>query len=197
VNLTLRDDRDLLRKLSARLAALCATNDLLLQSAWRSASLHDILTSEFAPYGLGRVRLEGEEVRCSSELAIVLTLVVHELTTNAAKYGALSSTEGRIDVRWSAPGGRLKLEWIESGLSGLVEPKREGFGTKLLRSGLRKFDGHVETRFRSEGFGCKISLEMAGPLPGNEAPSSTGHAPLRPSATPYESVPSAPLQRNA
>jgi two-component sensor histidine kinase len=157
---SLRGQEDLLETVSARLAALGATNDLLVTSGWRSASLRDILVREFAPYDLSRFRLRGDDVDCPYAIAILLALIVHELTTNAVKYGALSTASGRIGVDWSIAAGRLALEWVESGGPPPSAPTRSGFGSKLLRSGVSQFEGTVECRFEPDGLRCRFSLLM-------------------------------------
>ena len=101
VGQTLVDQKILRNAINARITALGATNDLLVRSNWHSASLREILIQEFAPYGLTRFHLHGSDVDCPSALAVFLALVVHELTTNAVKYGALSSPEGQIDIAWT------------------------------------------------------------------------------------------------
>jgi two-component sensor histidine kinase len=157
---SLRDQDGLLETISARLAALGATNDLLVKSEWRGASLRDILVCEFAPYDLSRFELRGEDVDCPNAIAILLALIVHELTTNAIKYGALSNASGRIDIAWSIVAGRLALEWIESGGPQPTAPTRVGFGSKLLRSGVRQFQGSVDCQFEPTGLRCRFSLTM-------------------------------------
>jgi two-component sensor histidine kinase len=160
VGQSLRDQEELFETVSARLAALGATNDLLVKSEWRSASLREILAREFAPYGLSRFELRGDDIDCPYAIAIVLALIVHELTTNAVKYGALSDSSGRIGVAWSIVASQLVLEWVESGGPQPTAPTRAGFGSKLLRSGVRQFQGTVDCRFESTGLRCKFSLTM-------------------------------------
>jgi two-component sensor histidine kinase len=162
VGQSLRDHGHLLEEVSARLAALGATNDLLAKSEWQSASLREILAHEFAPYGLPRFQLRGDDVDCPYAIAVLLALIVHELTTNAVKYGALSIPSGRIGISWSNIAGRLAVEWIESGGPQPVAPTREGFGSKLLRSGVKQFQGSVDCRFEPTGLRCRFSLTIPG-----------------------------------
>jgi two-component sensor histidine kinase len=155
---SLRDQQELLDTVSARLAALGATNDLLIRSEWRSAPLRDILVREFAPYGLSRFELHGDDIDCPYAVAILLALLIHELTTNAAKYGALSSPSGRVRVAWNVAASRLALEWTEAGGPPAAEPARTGFGSTLLRSGVRQFQGTIERRFDPTGLYCAFSF---------------------------------------
>ena len=152
------DQKTLRNAINARITALAATNELLVRSGWQEASLREILIHEFAPYGLSRFQLRGDDVCCPSALAVFLALVVHELTTNAVKYGALSSPDGRIDIAWTNVSGQLTLEWIESCGPEPTVPTREGFGTTLLRSGALQFQGNVECRFERTGLRCRLSL---------------------------------------
>ena len=160
VGQALRNQDDLLETVSGRLAALGATNDLLVRSEWQSAPLREILVQEFAPYDLARFQLRGGDVECPYAVAVLLALIIHELTTNAAKYGALSSPNGQVTIAWSLLSGRLALEWVESGGPKPIAPTREGFGTKLLRSGVRQFHGTVDRQFEPSGLQCRISLTM-------------------------------------
>ncbi len=158
VGQTLVDQKHMRDAISARIAALGATHDLLVRSNWHSAPFKELLIHEFAPYGLSRFRLHGDNFDCPSALAIFVALVVHELTTNAVKYGALLNPEGQIIITWTNVYGRLTLEWAESGGPEATVPMREGFGTKLLRCGARQFQGTVDCRFERTGLWCRISL---------------------------------------
>ncbi len=158
VGQSLVDQKILRNAINARITALGATNDLLVKSNWHSAPLKEIIIQEFAPYDLSQFQLHGGDVDCPSALAVFLALVFHELTTNAVKYGALSTPDGRIDIAWTHVSGQLTLEWVESGGPELTAPTREGFGTTLLRSGARQFQGAVDCRFERAGLRCKLSL---------------------------------------
>ncbi len=147
-------DRALLEVVNARIAALGATHDLLVKSGWRSASIREIVIQEFSPFGLSRFQLEGEEVQCPSDAAIVLALVFHELTTNAVKYGALSRPEGRIAVSWKKSKERLHVSWTEQGGPPPTLQIGKGFGMKLLQSGLKPFRGRGDVRLEPAGLVC-------------------------------------------
>jgi len=155
---TLTDQKMLCDTINGRITALGATNDLLVRSDWRSASLREILAHESAAHDFARFRLHGDDLDCSPELAVFLALAVHELSTNAVKYGALSSADGRVDIRWADVSGQLTLEWVESGGPEPRAPTREGFGTALLRSGARQFHGAVDWRFERNGLRFELSL---------------------------------------
>lgn len=173
---TLRDQPAVGRKLNDRLAALAATNDLLIESEWRGAFLKKILAGEFAPYDPSRFRLDGEDFECPSEIATMLALIFHELTTNAAKYGALAAPLGRVELSWKRRNERVDFHWIESGgppppptlsappCGAAAATGREGFGTTLIRKGLQQFDGSVTMRFAPTGLHCTFSLALPSPV---------------------------------
>lgn len=160
VGQTLRHQPMLLGKLNARLTALAATSDLLIKSQWRGACLKEILAGEFAPYDPARFALDGADFECPAELATTLALIFHELTTNAAKYGALSAPGGHVALSWISTSERVDFEWRESGGPPPAGARREGFGTVLLRKGLRQFDGNVAMDFAPGGLCCRLSLSV-------------------------------------
>jgi two-component sensor histidine kinase len=160
VNETLREQPASRDRIDARIAALAATNDLLMRSQWSGAALREILTREFAPYGLARFALAGEDIECPPRFALSLALVVHELTTNASKYGALSTADGAIDVAWRHDGDRLAIEWAEHGGPPPKPGTRRGFGTKLLRACVRQFDGTVDMDYAPAGLRLRLSLRL-------------------------------------
>jgi two-component sensor histidine kinase len=157
---SLRDQPDVLAKISARLAALGATNDLLVKSEWYGASLRDILTAEMAPYGTSRYAPNGPAVDCPPSFALLLALVFHELATNAVKYGALSVAGGSVAVTWTSRDGKLDLEWLERGGPKPVSPERTGFGTQLLRSGAKQFHWLVDVNYEPTGLRCRVVMKL-------------------------------------
>src|SRR5262249_12952506 len=102
-------------------------------------------------------------------LAIVMAMIFHELATNAAKYGALSSEAGHIALSWSVAGEKITVEWRENGGPSEAEPSHRGFGMRLLEHALDQFEGSAETRFEPSGFVCKLSAvipqNVTGPPP--------------------------------
>lgn len=157
----------------ARLIALSAAHDLLSRENWRGVMLHDLVERELAPYGLGepeRVRVTGERVWLPARISVPLAMAIHELATNAARHGALSTSQGRVDVQWgshaTAGGIVLSLTWRERGGPPVAPPKRKGFGTRMIERGL-KYDlhGDAELDFDPQGFCCTITI----PLPTQQA----------------------------
>ncbi|MEO6228352.1 MAG: CheR family methyltransferase, partial [Thermomonas sp.] len=156
----------------SRLMALSNTHNLLAADAWSSVGLREIIASELAPYdhtGKGRADLAGGDVQLDPETALALAMAVHELATNAGKYGALSVPEGRILVEWDtrpADGEtRLRLQWREHDGPPVVPPQRKGFGSRLITEGLTmQLDGEATLAFEPTGLVCCIDI----PLPTRE-----------------------------
>ena len=153
----------------ARLMALSNTHNLLAVDAWSSVGLSEIIASELAPYdhhGEGRADLAGEDVQLGPNAALALAMAVHELATNAGKYGALSVPEGRVVVDWEtrpADGGtRLRLRWREQHGPPVVPPQRKGFGSRLITEGLTmELDGTATLAFEPTGLVCCIDVLLA------------------------------------
>ncbi|GGE11331.1 histidine kinase [Aureimonas endophytica] len=147
-----------------RIHALAATHNLLAEKSWANIRVLDVVAAELAPYvtlGDSRLELEGLEVWISPRAATALGLVTHELATNAAKYGALSTLEGRVSVRGRLdPEGRsLTLEWRERAGPMVTEPERKGFGRSVIARSLAYVeDGGATLRFAPEGVECTISI---------------------------------------
>jgi two-component system CheB/CheR fusion protein len=156
---------DLIDTLKARIEALAATHNLLTASDWREASLREVLDGELSPYdNRGRVTLRGPEVQLPPKHALTLTLAIHELATNAAKYGALAQESGALNVEWfvsvDANGRVLTIDWTETGVgelgSGKVKP---GFGTKLIRSAVvHDLQGECDYLLAPPGLHCTLTV---------------------------------------
>lgn len=144
-----------------RLLALAWAHDVLTHEHWVGASLRTVLARTLAPYGEARVALVGPDLRISPKMALALAMGVHELATNAVKYGALSTEAGRVEVRWRiderARPPRLALDWRESGGPPVQPPSSRGFGTRLLERGLaHELGGEVSIRFAPAGVTCRV-----------------------------------------
>lgn len=168
---TLRGSGDLEefeRAFFGRLHALGRASTLLAASSWRATGLRPIIEAALEPHRTGEnVRLTGPEVTLPSEMALMLSLALHELATNAVKYGALSVPQGRVEVVWaieepaSAGSPRLVLDWLERGGPVVRAPERQGFGGRLIESGIGdQLGGRVERRFSPEGAQCRIELPL-------------------------------------
>lgn len=171
-------DADTLRgALEARLDALAAAHDLLTREAWRGAELAGLVRTTLAPYAdaadPARVRVDGPEVRLRPNAALALSMALHELAANAAKYGALSAPGGRVEVSWcldrpaetSRGEGVLGLLWRESGGPPVTAPPVRGFGSRLIEDTLTyELGGEVQLSFGTQGVECRFVLPLSGRL---------------------------------
>jgi two-component sensor histidine kinase len=159
----------------ARVVALSKAHDLLTTRNWQGAALNEIVAQQLAPYSTvepARLVLAGEPVALTPRAALTLSMVFHELATNAAKYGALSVPSGRLDVRWKvdrdASGSRVvTLTWQESGGPPVAPPTRRGFGSRLIERSTSELEG--EMRYEFDPFGVRYSVAI--PLTAANAPS--------------------------
>ena len=182
ISFQLRDEPQIRDAILSRLTALSATDDLIMAAQGQGAELRSILSAELRPYGLSRVSMVGPDVLLPPKLALMMALLVHELATNAAKYGALSSSVGNLSIQWSLADERLDLEWRERGGPAVTAPVHRGFGTRLFSRALQHFGGAVEATFATTGLICKLSFELQVGSP-NIAPDVTG---LQPKVLPAE-----------
>ncbi|MFY9627479.1 MAG: HWE histidine kinase domain-containing protein [Methylocystis sp.] len=156
---------DFQRKFSARLQALSMAHDILISQDWRGASMHELARAQMAyclDIGAGEVaehaRIDGPKVMLKPEAAQNIGLALHELATNALAYGALSCTHGSIALSWRLEGGRFLVEWRESGGPTVAQPRREGFGHKVIKRLVpQALDGETTLDFPPEGFVWRLS----------------------------------------
>jgi PAS domain S-box-containing protein len=155
-----------LEKFNARLQALATSHDILFKEEWQSASLAELVRLHLGPYlgrGESQVSVEGPTVLLKPEAAQPLGFALHELATNAAKYGALSVPEGRVSIAWrqlpEADGNGVELDWVESGGPAVEMPAHRGFGSMVIERNLALgLDTKVELAFLAEGVRCRILL---------------------------------------
>ncbi|WP_271301034.1 PAS domain-containing protein [Sphingomonas sp. CV7422] len=155
------------RSLSARLVALGAATDVLTGRSWRSADLCELATRALSPHGrIGeRIRLSGPAVTLKPELTVAFALALHELATNAAKYGALSNDTGHVALTWSIDGegddATLSVCWREAGGPPVTPPLRKGFGSVLIERSLRSyFSGKAATDYRPDGLVFELAARL-------------------------------------
>ncbi|WP_052213724.1 sensor histidine kinase [Belnapia sp. F-4-1] len=160
----------------SRLLALAQAHGLLTQRAWQDASLHDLIHRTLAPHADGRdlsnrVQIDGLEVWLRPEAAIAMHMALHELATNATKYGAFSVPGGRVEVSWLCTNGNgdspnlLEFLWREWGGPKVKAPTRIGFGSRLLQRGLvQQFGANTELSFAPEGVEFRFAAPLGGGL---------------------------------
>jgi two-component sensor histidine kinase len=172
VSLRLREDPQARDEIVNCLGALRETDDLIIAAQGKGARIGDILSAELRPYDVARRSIEGPEILLSPKLALTMALLFHELATNAAKYGALSHSVGKISVRWSYSVPWLNVEWSESGGPPVTMPNHRGFGTRLFLRALEQFGGKVEATFASTGLICELSVPLLELTPSIVPPNS-------------------------
>jgi PAS domain S-box-containing protein len=150
--------------IEGRIRALANVHSLFVETRWIGAELSKIATQELAPYfrtGERHVRIEGPEVLLSPNVAQAVAVILHELATNAAKYGALSVLSGLIELKWSHEAdGRLLLRWREMGGPAVQRPKRQGFGGRIIEQMIRQLNGEGRFDWRAEGLVWEIALQI-------------------------------------
>lgn len=149
---------------TGRLQALAQAHNLLLAKNWAGAELGELAKGQLAPFcpgGQDRLSIQGPQVTLGPAQAIALGVVLHELGTNAAKYGALSNGSGKVVLSWTLAPGRVSLKWTERHGPPVTPPSRKGLGSKLIQRGLP--DATIDWRFEADGVVCAIDLPLAEP----------------------------------
>jgi two-component sensor histidine kinase len=155
-------------KFEGRLGALAEAHNLLSQEKWQGAELREVIGRVLQPYLINnpeRMRMFGPDVPLSPRLAVVLSMIVHEIATNAAKYGALSNETGTIAVDWEileeSNGRKLRLIWTEAGGPPVTAPVQRGFGSRLIeRSARDQLGGEATVDFLPRGVVYTISCAL-------------------------------------
>ncbi len=153
--------------LSARIIALSRAQDVLTDSNLQGADLVEVVRATVEPHGadITRFHSDGPPVHLGPRAALAMSLALHELATNAAKYGALSTAEGRVEIVWSVeqtPEPTLRLEWTEQDGPAVVAPSRKGFGTQLIERGLAlELGAEVTLDYAPAGFAFRLSTTLA------------------------------------
>jgi len=147
--------------IEGRIRALAQTHELLSQSRWVGADVVKLVEEEIAPYRTndGRISATGPPLNVPPDKAQTVALIIHELATNAAKYGALSQPSGKLEIHWSLEDDFLIVRWIENGGPPVSAPATKGFGTKIIGASLHSQHGEAaEFDWRPEGLRCTIKL---------------------------------------
>lgn len=154
-------DSDRAKRLAfeARLVALAGAHNLLTRENWEAAAVQDVIEAAAAPCAQeARMTIAGPDLRVPPKVAVALALAVHELCTNAVKYGALSDDHGRIDISWRLGDGQFQLEWAETGGPTVSPPAARGFGSRMLERALAaELGGSVRLAFDPAGLRCTIA----------------------------------------
>jgi two-component sensor histidine kinase len=135
---------------------------VLSLSNWQGAEIRKLIDEELAPYSTGdQIDLSGPEVQLEPATAQTVALALHELVTNSAKYGALSTLAGRLSVSWEDQTGLLKIKWVEIGGPPVEKPVSRGFGTRSVIASIEsQLGGRAEFDWRPEGLVCCLSVPL-------------------------------------
>ena len=148
-----------------RLSALANVQKLFSVSRWTGASIKTIIQDELRPYAgpdAQRVDIRGDDIRLPAALAQAIAVSVHELATNAAKYGSLSEPSGQIEINWQTDtAGKLSLHWKERGGPRTAKPTRIGFGVGAVDGVIRMLSGSINREWKPEGLVCELTFPLA------------------------------------
>lgn len=161
VQKTLADDPERSKKIIERLRSIRNANELLASGKAERITLRSLLSRAFVPYGEDRLEAHGVEFDVSPEHARHLTLMFHELVTNAAKYGSLSCADGHVLVEWRWDGWNVVLTWKEIGGPAVVHQSKKGFGTQLISLCAKALSGTVQSSLSQDGFVCWMTLRLS------------------------------------
>ena len=166
-----------LQTFGGRLKAMASANELLTAARWRGAAIDHLAAAELGAIAPGQTSWEGPELFLTPRAANALSLALHELATNAVKYGALSVETGHVNLRWNArPGGGFELTWTESGGPVVTSPARRGFGSTLLEQVTgRELNGDTQVDYRPAGVAVRL---RAGPQAMADRPEVMPEAPV-------------------
>jgi PAS domain S-box-containing protein len=165
VNLSRSDTSEGLKQaIEGRLRALANVHSLFVETRWIGAELSTIARQELAPYSAkddSRVRIDGPSVLLEPNAAQAIAVALHELATNAAKYGSLSGHKGQVDLKWlHKPGRQILVRWTEIGGPPLQPPTRRGFGSRVIERMTGQLNGKADFDWRPEGLVCEIILRV-------------------------------------
>jgi two-component system CheB/CheR fusion protein len=156
-----RSAEELRKILTARLRAMDRSYGAVARESWEAVDLRQLIDQELEPFGRDRYAAKGEAVRLKPRLALSLGMIVHELGTNAAKHGAFSVKNGRVDISWKSTGGKFSLRWREAGGPAISEPRQRGFGLQLISNEARSnAEGEVEFKFHPEGLIVDVRCKL-------------------------------------
>ena len=147
--------------LEQRIVSMAKAHDLLIARSWTGANLREIVTRSLEAFSPAQLKISGDDVEISARQTLALSMALHELATNAMKYGALSCPEGRVSVHWELRGNELQLHWEEGGGPPVSPPSQNGFGSKLLeRLLMGELGGELRLDYDSAGVRCSITTVL-------------------------------------
>jgi two-component sensor histidine kinase len=163
-----RNPEDFVERFAERIQALSANQDLLVRNEWNGVDIEDLVRAQlalFADLFGSRIAVQGVKLRLKAAAAQAIGLALHELSTNAGKYGALSTGVGHVDVRWRTDGDTFTMSWTERNGPPVSAPKRRGFGTIVMEAmAERSVDGTVDLEYPPSGVTWRLTCPAANAL---------------------------------
>jgi two-component sensor histidine kinase len=160
-----RNPEDFIERFSERIQALSANQDLLVRNEWNGVEIEDLVRAQLAHFAdlIGsRIAMHGPRLRLNPASAQAIGLALHELATNAGKYGSLSTDAGRVDIRWGIDGDTLTMSWTEREGPPVFAPKQRGFGTIVMETmAARSVDGKVDLDYAPSGLTWRLTCPAA------------------------------------
>jgi PAS domain S-box-containing protein len=159
--------RDAQTALQSRISMMAQAHDRLIAASWAETRMPEVIDAALAPHrtGEGRFSIEGPDVAVGSKQALAMTMALHELCTNAGKYGALSVKGGKVRIYWEQTGDRFTFTWAETNGPTVTAPTKRGFGSRMIEQALAAyFQGQVELSFDPEGLRFRLSAPYSGLL---------------------------------
>jgi PAS domain S-box-containing protein len=162
------DPKEIRASIASRVFALSRSHDLLNSRDWKTTGLHDIVNAALEPFEVSngavkRIIVEGDNIKVSPKVTSALGIALHELATNAVKYGALSKEAGSVLITWAIKGDHLNMRWQEKNGPPVRPPSRKGFGSRVIERGLAyELQGTVNLDYLADGVVCRISMPAGG-----------------------------------
>jgi two-component sensor histidine kinase len=169
-----REPQDFIGRFTERIQALAANQDLLVRNQWWGVYVEDLVHAQLAHFAdlVGsRIAVYGPKLRLNATAAQAIGLALHELATNAGKYGSLSGNDGNVDVRWRLDGDSFTMSWIERDGPPVSRPERPGFGSTVVDAMVKRtVDGQVKLDYAPSGLMWRLSCPAANALDGGRLP---------------------------
>ena len=147
--------------LEQRIVSMARAHDLLIDRSWSNAGLEEVVARALQAFCPAQLSISGDDLEISPRQTLALSMALHELATNATKYGALSRAGGRVSVRWEKDGDKLRLDWEESGGPAVSPPAHKGFGSRLIERLLAsELGGEVKLDYDPAGVRCAITAQL-------------------------------------
>ena len=166
-----RNPEDFIERFSERIQALSANQDLLVRNEWNGVEIEDLVRAQLSHFAAligSRIAAQGPKIRLTAASAQAVGLALHELATNAGKYWALSTENGRVDVCWGIDGNTFAVRWMEHDGPPVSAPKLRGFGTVVMKEmAERSVDGRVELEYAPSGVTWRLTCPAVNALGSN------------------------------